>query len=144
MTLAWFVQDALDFAGIQHDRWMDLEREEQTGIIRNWEKHVGAKGDYVKAANFKTTTASIQKDMEKWMTIIEAALRNGDFGIADHHLDAINVDSVSPAVILAVLSLTFPAKPQLNARTGFLERAEASLVRQLGRARASALLAERR
>jgi hypothetical protein len=144
MTLAWFVQEALDFAGIEHDRWMDLEREEQTGIIRNWEKHVGAKGDYVKAANFVNTTASIAKEMTKWMTILEAALRNGDFGIVDHHLDTINVDSVSPAILLAILSLTFPAKPGLAARAGFLTRAEASLVRQLGRARASALLAERR
>ncbi len=52
MTLAWFVAEAVDLAGLPHESWKDLPRAEQIRVLQAWQTHVGTKIDFVKKANF--------------------------------------------------------------------------------------------
>jgi hypothetical protein len=51
-TLAWFVAEAMDFAGLRRGSWQKTPHDEQVRILRAWQGHVGAKVDFVRLANF--------------------------------------------------------------------------------------------
>lgn len=54
-TVAWFVEEALKFAGKSPAEWESLPQDQQIKLIQDWQTSVGAKEDYVKKANFIPT-----------------------------------------------------------------------------------------
>ena len=53
MTLAWFVADAVELAGLPPDAWHDMTFEERTAILEAWQVHVGTKINFVKLAKLQ-------------------------------------------------------------------------------------------
>lgn len=85
-----------------------------------------------------------QKAIEVVLLRLEHGVRSARRQFVDNVLARAEVARLTPAVLLAALSITFPAKDFLEARNAFLARAEASIEEALGHDRAAALLASRR
>jgi hypothetical protein len=85
-----------------------------------------------------------QSAVEKLLGRLEADLRAGRPESVDVILKRLDVERLAPAVLVAALTITVPAKSVLREREGFLERVEELLRRSLGNDRAAALLATRR
>ena len=86
------------------------------------------------------------------MIWVEERLRTGFYNHVDQLLGAIDVEKLSPACLLGVLTVTYHAssvtnewsKDVLPRRAGFLERAEESLRARIGDDRTERLLRRRR
>jgi hypothetical protein len=85
-----------------------------------------------------------QKAIEFVLVHLERSLRRAQWRSVDDVMTRLDVSRLTPAVVVAVLSITFPAKAFLKVRSAFLERAEGFLSRSLGQERARALLVTRR
>jgi hypothetical protein len=85
-----------------------------------------------------------QAAMEKLLERLEADLRADRPGLVDAILKRLDVQRLAPAVLIAALTITVPAKGALREREGFLRRVESFLGSTLGKDRAAALLATRR
>jgi hypothetical protein len=88
-------------------------------------------------------TNNEQAAVEKIIIRLEALLRAGAFELVDEFLQNLDVTRVSAAVLLGALTITHPAKTQLNWRAQFLMRATYQLQTLLGFTRATALLENR-
>ena len=75
---------------------------------------------------------------------LEDRLSNGEFHIVDFWLEHAELEQISDAGIIGVLSMTFHGKHELTKRNGFLARAEPILKKNLGEERAEKLLKHRR
>ncbi len=85
-----------------------------------------------------------QKAIENVIARFEQELRLNRLNEANEALRQFNVERVSPAVIVAALTITFAAKALLDEREAFVEKAERWLRQTLGDERAANLLATRR
>jgi hypothetical protein len=85
-----------------------------------------------------------QAAVEKLLAGFEADLRAARPQLVDAALKRLDARRLVPAVLIAALTITVPAKPVLHERASFLLRAEAVLRETLGDDRAAALLATRR
>jgi hypothetical protein len=82
--------------------------------------------------------------MEQILIQLEEKLHAGQWKDVDTFLINTDVVDLTPASILAALSITFTAKPVLLAREDFFRRAEVHLRSILGHTRADVLLKTRR
>lgn len=85
-----------------------------------------------------------QAAVEKLLARLEDDLRTNKLRIVDDILKRLDVEKLAPAVLIAVLTITLPAKGDLHEREGFLNRVDTLLRRNLGDDRTAALLASRR
>ncbi len=84
-----------------------------------------------------------QRAVERFLVRLEADLREGRFPAVDAFMELVEVNRLAPAVLLATLSITLPAKQSLAKRAAFLVRVDVELRRCIGDERAHALLARR-
>jgi len=85
-----------------------------------------------------------QRAIEFVLVHLERSLRRAQWRSVDDVMTRLDVNRLTPAVVVAVLSITVPAKAFLKARRAFLERAEGFLSKSLGQERARSLLVTRR
>lgn len=85
-----------------------------------------------------------QKAIEVVLIYLERSLRRADWRLVDDILEQLDVTRLTPAILIAALSITVPARAFLSARPAFLRRAEAFMAHSLGHEKANALLATRR
>ena len=78
------------------------------------------------------------------LVCLEELLSSGDFEAVDAYLNTTDVDNLTPAMMLAALSITRPAADKLEHREDFISRVETNLSKALGDARTERLLQSRR
>lgn len=86
----------------------------------------------------------LQRETESVLAIFENWLRHERFEQVDELLRIARIADSAPSTIIAVLSITHPAKDKLKHREAFLARAEKQLREELGDDRANDLLKNRR
>lgn len=64
-NLGWFVEEALNLAGIPHAQWEHLPQEQQIKLIQDWQTHIGTPVDFVKKANFQPEKKKMALQPEK-------------------------------------------------------------------------------
>lgn len=74
------------------------------------------------------------------VTYCDRLLSGGDFTACDELLRRIDVRRITPAVMVALLGMTKPAKEDLPARPGLYARIREAIVKQRGVVRADKLL----
>jgi len=162
MTVAWFVKDAMDLAGlptadqianfdsnkeethagkvdkVRDAVWDRLSRSKKVALLRTWQQHVHAKVDFEQAANFKVNADddALQRQLDE----IADHAQNGRAEALDQGLALLDVDRIAPAAILDLVLLTKPLRDTLPGRDEFLARAKGSLVERIGAGRTNALL----
>jgi hypothetical protein len=85
-----------------------------------------------------------QAALETLLAWLDHDLRRDRFVAVDDMLRQLEVSRLGPAVLLAALTITHPAREMLRERVAFLERVEHCLRQTLGDDRAAALLTTRR
>lgn len=82
--------------------------------------------------------------MSQLFDVIDALYYNAEWDAVDGFLNDLDPSKLTPVVIVLILTLTYPAKQHLRERDGFVNKAEAHLIEELGRDRALDLVEKRR
>lgn len=106
--------------------------------------HEDAKHREVRIIEVMTPWQREQKQAEMAVAGFEHWLHQDMFAQADELLMLYKIENCPPAVLLGILSITFPAKDRLKNRADFLRRTETKLRADLGDVRANDLLRHRR